>query len=190
MTAESREGMSVPFTCPFVLLFFYCSASSIAAEFWRKTAGLWSEDLWSELYHCSYILVMTAKALHVEQEIVTAESAAPWGRALSTNRILDSEADPRDEQSDAAGQELIQVLFCCWMMRKKKEPLRLFAFAKTAGTGRGRKAVMHCEAAVMGCLGAQGFWTVFLTLHLGLFRRNAKPETLLVLISLLLYLQY
>lgn len=96
---------------------------------------------------------MTAKTIHVEEEIVTEESAAPWGRALSTNRILDSEADPRAEQSDTAGPGLIRLLFCSWMMCKKKEPLRLFSFAKAAATGRGRKAVMPCVAAVMACLG-------------------------------------
>ena len=101
--------------------------------------------------------MMTAKTIRVEEEIVTEESAAPWGRALSTNGILDSEADSRDKQLDTAGQELIRLLFCCWMMHKKKEPLRLFSFAKTGGTGRGRKAMMHCVVAVMGYLGAEGF---------------------------------
>lgn len=77
---------------------------------------------------------MTVKTIHVEEEIVTEESAAPWGRALGTNGILDSEPDSRDEQLDTAGQELIRLLFCCWMMRKKKEPLRLFSFVKPTGT--------------------------------------------------------
>ena len=100
---------------------------------------------------------MTAKTVCVEEEIVIEESAAPWGRALSTNRILDSELDSRDEQLDTAGQELIRLLFCSWMMCKKKEPQRLFSFAKTAGTGRRRrKGILHCVVAVMGYLGAEG----------------------------------
>lgn len=68
---------------------------------------------------------MTAKTIRIEEETVVEESAAPWGRALSTNGILDSEPDCRDEQLDTAGQELIRLLFCCWMMQKKKEPLFL-----------------------------------------------------------------
>jgi len=34
---------------------------------------------------------MTAETIHVEEEIVAEESAAPWGRALSTNGVLGSE---------------------------------------------------------------------------------------------------
>lgn len=58
------------------------------------------------------------------------ESAAPWDRALSTKGILDSESNSRDEQLDTASPELINLLFYCWMMHKKKEPRRLFFLQK------------------------------------------------------------
>lgn len=66
----------------------------------------------------------------MEEEIETGESAAPWDRALSKKGILDSESNSRDEQLDTASPELIKLLFYCWMMHKKKEPLRLFFLQK------------------------------------------------------------
>lgn len=45
---------------------------------------------------------------------------------------------------------------------------------------------MHCVVAVMGYMGAEHLFfyseQVFLTLHLGSFKRHAKPETKLVLV--------
>lgn len=73
---------------------------------------------------------MIVETIHVEEEIETGESTAPWDRALSTKGILDSESNSRDEQSDTASPDLIKLLFYCWMMRKKKEPLRLFFLEK------------------------------------------------------------
>lgn len=73
---------------------------------------------------------MIVETIHVEEEIETGESTAPWDRALSTKGILDSESNSRDEQSDTASPDLIKLLFYYWMMRKKKEPLRLFFLQK------------------------------------------------------------
>lgn len=73
---------------------------------------------------------MIVQTICVEEEIETGESAAPWDRALSTKGILDSESNSRHEQLDTASPELIKLLFYCWAMHKKKEPLRLFFLQK------------------------------------------------------------
>lgn len=76
---------------------------------------------------------MIAETIHEEEEeIETGESAgeSPWDRALSTKGMLVSESNSRDEQLDTASPELINLLFYCWMMHKKKEPLRLFFLQK------------------------------------------------------------
>lgn len=47
--------------------------------------------------------MMTAKTICIEEEIVTEESAASWGKALSINGIVDSEPESRIEQFYIAG---------------------------------------------------------------------------------------
>lgn len=73
---------------------------------------------------------MIVETIHVEEQIETGESAVPWDslstKALTAKGILDSESNSRDEQSHTASPELIKLLFYCWMMHKKEEPLRLF----------------------------------------------------------------
>lgn len=62
-------------------------------------------------------MLMIVETIHVEEEVETGESAAPWDRALSIKGILDSESNSRDELSHAASPELIKPLFYCWMKK-------------------------------------------------------------------------
>lgn len=73
---------------------------------------------------------MIGETILVEEEFETGQSAAPWNRALSTKGILVSASTSRDKQLNTASPELIKLLFYCWMMHKKKDPLRLFFLQK------------------------------------------------------------